>query len=122
MVYPSHYGSGEYNLPNPDATPWKTVSFSLRDFRSKLTGTKATVVPWLQDFTLGQPYRLPQVEAQVKAARDWNAGGFMLWNAGGIYNARALEPQGGEPQLPPLYPAHLGPAILGAWPPPARSS
>jgi hypothetical protein len=106
MVYPSHYGRGEYNLPNPDANPWKTVSFSLRDFRAKLTGTKATVVPWLQDFTLGQPYRLPQVKAQVEAARDWNAGGFMLWNAGGIYNAKALEP-GPKPQLPPLYPAHL---------------
>ena len=106
MTYPSHYGSGEYNLPDPNADPGKTVSFSLRDFHSKLIGTKATVVPWLQDFSIGQHYTLADVRAQVDAARDWNAGGFMLWNADGIYNARALAP-GPAPQLPPLYPAHL---------------
>ena len=106
MTYPSHYGSGEYNLPDPNADPGKTVSFSLRDFHSKLIGTKATVVPWLQDFSIGQHYTLADVRAQVEAARDWNAGGFMLWNADGIYNARALAP-GPAPQLPPLYPAHL---------------
>jgi len=106
MTYPSHYGSGEYNLPDPNADPGKTVSFSLRDFHSKLIGTKATVVPWLQDFSIGQHYTLADVRAQVDAARDWNAGGFMLWNADGVYNAKALAP-GPAPQLPPLYPAHL---------------
>ena len=106
MTYPSHYGSGEYNLPDPNADPGKTVSFSLRDFHSKLVGTKATVVPWLQDFSIGQHYTLADVRAQVDAARDWNAGGFMLWNADGVYNVKALAP-GPAPQLPPLYPAHL---------------
>ncbi len=123
MVYPSHYGSGEYNLTNPDADPWKTVSFSLRDFRAKLTGTKATVVPWLQDFTLGQPYRLPQVKAQVEAARDWNTGGFMLWNAGGIYNAKALERRGRNRSSRRSIRRIRSPSgILRRWPSPARSS
>ena len=34
MVYPSHYGSGEYNIEDPDAQHGRTVSFSLLDFTS----------------------------------------------------------------------------------------
>ena len=48
MVYPSHYRSGEYNLPDPNAVPGTTVSDSLRDFQAKLHGEKARIVPWLQ--------------------------------------------------------------------------
>ena len=107
MTYPSHYGSGEYNLPNPNAQPEKTVAYSLRDFRSKLVGTKAQLVPWLQDFSLGLPRYTPaDVEAQVQAARDYQTGGFMLWNADGIYTKKALAP-GPPPPLPPLYAPHL---------------
>ena len=106
MTYPSHYGSGEYNLRDPSAEPGKTVGDSLRDFRAKLAGTKAQLVPWLQDFSLGRTYRLPDVLAQVQAARNYDAGGFMLWNANGIYTARALAP-GPPPPLPPLYAPHL---------------
>jgi len=107
MTYPSHYGSGEYNLPNPNAEPEKTVAYSLRDFRSKLVGTKAQLVPWLQDFSLGLPRYTPaDVEAQVQAARDYQTGGFMLWNAAGLYTRKALAP-GPPPPLPPLYAPHL---------------
>ena len=107
MTYPSHYGSGEYNLRDPNAEPGKTVAYSLRDFRSKLVGTKAQVVPWLQDFSLGPPRYTPaDVEAQVQAARDYQTGGFMLWNATGIYTKKALA-AGPPPPLPPLYAPHL---------------
>jgi hypothetical protein len=106
MTYPSHYGSGEYNLPDPDAAPGATVSDSLRDFRLKLLGTKAQLVPWLQDFSLGQHYTAADVAAQVQAARNYDTGGFLLWNASGIYTKKALAP-GPPPPLPPLYAPHL---------------
>ena len=32
MVYPSHFGPGEYNLPDPNAQPGRTVGLALRDF------------------------------------------------------------------------------------------
>jgi hypothetical protein len=90
MVYPSHYGSGEYNLNDPNAVPGVTVARSLRDFRRELRGTDTVLVPWLQDFSLGRDYSLDDVRAQIQAARDANAGGFLLWNPSGVYTRAAL--------------------------------
>ena len=102
MVYPSHYRPGEYNLPDPNAAPGATVANSLRDFRAKLAGGNATLVPWLQDFSLGLTYTPADVAAQVKAARTYVAGGFMLWNAGGVYTPQALRGSSTPPPLPDL--------------------
>ncbi len=101
MTYPSHYRSGEYNLPDPNAVPATTVSDSLNDFRTKLAGTRALLVPWLQDFSLGRTYSPADVAAQIGAARSFHTGGFMLWNAGGLYTTRELR-AGPPPPLPVL--------------------
>ncbi len=90
MVYPSHYNSGEYNIGNPDAQPGRTVSFSLLDFRRKLQGKRARIVPWLQDFSLDRTYTLADVQQQISAARRARTAGFLLWNPGGIYTTAAL--------------------------------
>jgi hypothetical protein len=99
MTYPSHYRSGEYNLPNPDAAPGVTVMDSLRDFRAQLDGSRALLVPWLQDFSLGRTYTSADVAAQIASARDMTTGGFMLWNANGLYTSQALH-RGAAPPLP----------------------
>lgn len=93
MVYPSHYGSGEYNIDDPDSQPGRTVSFSLLDYRQKLEARQARIVPWLQDFSLGRTYTLDDVEQQIEAARRAQSSGFLLWNAGGIYTTAALKPR-----------------------------
>jgi hypothetical protein len=90
MVYPSHYVSGEYGIVHPDTRPGTTVAYSLRDFRDKLTGRKAKLIPWLQDFSLGRTYTLSDVQDQIQAARLEHVKGFMLWNAAGVYTAKAL--------------------------------
>ncbi len=90
MVYPSHYGAGEYNLDDPNAVPGMTVARSLRDFRRALRGLDTEIVPWLQDFSLGRDYTLEDVNAQILAARDANARGFLLWNPSGVYTLEAL--------------------------------
>ena len=36
MVYPSHWGPGEYDVANPNASPYEIVARSLADFQSKL--------------------------------------------------------------------------------------
>lgn len=90
MVYPSHYVSGEYNIIDPDSRPGTTVAYSLRDFREKVRGHKAVLVPWLQDFSLGRTYRLADVQDQIQAARLEHVKGFMLWNAAGLYTVKAL--------------------------------
>ncbi|MFL5970027.1 MAG: putative glycoside hydrolase [Gaiellaceae bacterium] len=90
MVYPSHYVAGEYNILDPDSRPGTTVAYSLRDFRAKLRGRKAHLIPWLQDFSLGRAYTLADVQDQIQAARLEHVKGFMLWNASGLYTVRAL--------------------------------
>jgi hypothetical protein len=90
MVYPSHYGSGEYSLPDPNAVPGITVARSLKDFRRALRGRETLLVPWLQDFSLGREYSLSDVRAQIQAARDLRSRGFLLWNAAGVYTPGAL--------------------------------
>jgi hypothetical protein len=94
MVYPSHYVSGEYGIVDPDSRPGTTVAYSLRDFRDKLRGRKAKLIPWLQDFSLGRTYTLSDVQDQIQAARLEHAKGFMLWNAGGDYTEKALSTPG----------------------------
>jgi hypothetical protein len=105
MTYPSHYNPGEYNLSDPNATPGKTVAYSLRDFRAALRGAKALLVPWLQDFSLGRTYSLTDVQEQILAARAASSGGFSLWNAGGLYTPEALAP--GSRPLPLVPTPHL---------------
>jgi hypothetical protein len=90
MVYPSHYGPGEYGLDDPDGVPGITVARSLRDFRRALRDSDTLLVPWLQDFSLGHEYTLEDVQAQILAARDADAGGYLLWNPSGVYTDGAL--------------------------------
>jgi hypothetical protein len=90
MVYPSHFGSGEYGIEDPDAYPGRTVARALLDFRRQLKGKHLTLIPWLQDFSLAHPYGLIEVTDQIAATRRQHAGGFLLWNAEGVYTREAL--------------------------------
>ncbi|MDQ3859074.1 MAG: putative glycoside hydrolase [Actinomycetota bacterium] len=91
MVYPSHFGAGEYGIQDPAANPAATITMSLRTFRRALRGSDTKLVPWLQDFTYGRRYTSADVEAQINAARRMRAGGYLLWNAGGVYTLEVLE-------------------------------
>ena len=92
MVYPSHYGPGEYDLEDPNASPGATVAYSLRDFNRELAPIKGVrIIPWLQDFTLGRPYTMADIQEQIDSARRAKTGGYLLWNAAGVYTPGALE-------------------------------
>jgi hypothetical protein len=93
MVYPSHYGSGEYGLESPVAVPGRTVGRSLRDFRRQMRRGKAQLVPWLEDFSFNGTTTLTHVQEQIRAARRWKSGGFLLWNPSGVYTEGALTSQ-----------------------------
>jgi hypothetical protein len=90
MVYPSHYSPGEYNLPDPSGAPGTTVAASLRDYRQQLRGTKAQLIPWLEDFSLGRTRTPDEVRAQIEAARSSQTRGFLLWNPSGVYTQEVL--------------------------------
>ena len=92
MVYPSHFGAGEYGLDDPNGSPGPTVEWSLSDFRRELKKSDAQLIPWLQDFSYGRTYGLADVRAQIEAARLMGARGYLLWNPLGVYTPGALAP------------------------------
>ncbi len=90
MVYPSHYSSGEYGISEPDDYPGRTVARAVLDFRRQLKGDGMTLIPWLQDFSLGRQYGLIDVTDEIAATRRQHTRGFMLWNPEGLYTREAL--------------------------------
>ena len=90
MVYPSHWGPGEYDVASPNAQPYDIVFRSLADFRKQTKGTGARVVPWLQDFSLGVAYGPAEVRAQIRAAADRGIDEWLLWDPNVTYTADAL--------------------------------
>jgi len=92
MVYPSHWGPGEYDVANPNAQPYDIVRKSLLDFSRDVRGAGARIVPWLQDFSLGVDYGPAEVRAQIDAARRDGIAEFLLWDAGVTYTRDALTP------------------------------
>ena len=90
MVYPSHFNPGEYGLEDPSANPGQTVTDALLFFETAMRDSKARLVPWLQDFSLGRTYTSADLKAQVDAARSLDTRGFLLWNPLGLYTPEAL--------------------------------
>jgi hypothetical protein len=90
MTYPSLFGPGELGLADPSATPGATVARSLQRFRKALKGRDVLLVPWVQDWSFTRSFGLEQLRAQIHAARNAGAKGFMLWNAEGVYTEGAL--------------------------------
>jgi hypothetical protein len=93
MVYPSHWGPNEYGVVHPNANPYDIVFRSLSEFQRQVEGTDATVLGWLQDFSLGIEYGPTEVRAQIDAATDAGVLDFLLWDAAATYTADALDPQ-----------------------------
>ncbi|MGH8958642.1 MAG: putative glycoside hydrolase, partial [Acidimicrobiia bacterium] len=93
MVYPSHWGPNEYGVVHPNASPYDIVFRSLSEFQRQVEGTEATVIGWLQDFSLGIDYGPTEVRAQIDAAADAGVLDFLLWDAAATYTSDALDPR-----------------------------
>lgn len=92
MVYPSHWGPDEYGVADPNSSPYDIVFRSLSEFQRQVEGTDATVLGWLQDFSLGVEYGPAEVRAQIDAAADAGVLDFLLWDAAATYTSEALDP------------------------------
>jgi hypothetical protein len=92
MVYPSHWGPGEYGVDNPNAQPYDITFRSLEEFVELTDGSKAFIASWLQDFSLGIDYGEAEVRAQIQASRDAGVDDIFLWDAATTYTRAALDP------------------------------
>jgi hypothetical protein len=80
LVYPSHWGKGEYGVADPNAEPFDIVLRSLKDFRRAIDGKGARLVPWLQAFSLGVEYGPREVQAQIDAASQLDVHEWIMWD------------------------------------------
>ena len=95
MLYPSGWSTGWFNLSYPPADPGKVILDSTNATIDLVASvSRAHVRPWLQDFDDYQYQKLyygqAQVTAQIEAARDAGANGFMLWDARFEYQQQSL--------------------------------
>ncbi len=88
MVYPSHYHKGDFNIPDPDRSPYQTVYRSMMDAKRKAATLKKPVIirPWLQDFSLRNHYGREQLLAQIKAVQDAGLQEWIFWNPTNRYD------------------------------------
>ncbi|MEA3020328.1 MAG: hypothetical protein QOI47_1852 [Actinomycetota bacterium] len=92
MVYPSLWVPSYYHVPDPPRMPFAIVTRALEDFQNQSKSTGVTIVPWLQDFSLGANYGADQVRAQVDAANGLGIKSFLLWSPRVKYHADTLDP------------------------------
>lgn len=101
MVYPSHYWEGSFGLQHPNANPYEVVRAALADAVQRSGDMEPglrphRIIPWLQDFTLGDPpYGVAEVRAQMQAGSDVGVPHWVLWNASSRYTEGALRPVSG---------------------------
>lgn len=85
MIYPSHFETGNIaSAPgHPNDYPYETIYESLERAEAIAPGSVAKFRPWLQDFSYGfnglRDYTAEDVRAQIDAAEDFGASGWMLW-------------------------------------------
>lgn len=101
MIYPSHYGPGNFGIENPDTQPYDTIRNALKDSVDLLKvsgmedGRQAVVRPWLQDFTASYlktyiDYGDEEVRQQIQAVYDSGYDEWILWDAGVSYHYGGL--------------------------------
>lgn len=103
MVYPSHYGKGNYGVEYPDLEPYTIIMKSMVSSKMKLDEIpegehRAIVRPWLQDFTATwvkphMEYGGNEIREQVKGVYDAGYKEWILWNSKNKYSSDGLEPQ-----------------------------
>lgn len=97
MIYPSHYGPGNYGIAVPDAKPYETVLHTMTDALERDANViyPATQRPWIQDFTATWVkghirYGDAEVAAQIKALKDLGIDEYILWNPMNRYHYGGL--------------------------------
>ncbi|MDF2905976.1 MAG: putative rane protein [Herbinix sp.] len=100
MIYPSHYGEGNYGIKYPDLEPFNIISKALTASKEKLEQIpedehSAIVRPWLQDFTASwikkhMKYGAKELKEQMRGVYETGYEEWILWNAGCNYTEEGL--------------------------------
>lgn len=94
MIYPSHWGPGEYDVANPLMQPYDIVYRNLEVWLEVTEGKRARVKPWLEDSNwpvrLGYPDRADYVREQIRATYDSGISEWLLWDSAVNYTEAGM--------------------------------
>ena len=99
MIYPSHFEEGNIaSAPgHPNDYPYETIYESLERADAIVPNSRLKFRPWIQDFSYGfnglRDYTAEDVRAQIDAAEDFGASGWMLWGDPKNVTVEALAPE-----------------------------
>ncbi len=96
MVYPSHYGPDNYNIPVPDAEPYRLVLTALQSSRKVLAGIPVTTVSGNEgrEYTTEELAALEPMEGVHAKVRPWLQDFTATWVKGHIsYEAEEIKAQ-----------------------------
>ncbi len=93
MIYPSHFYPGEMGFDIPNNHPYDVILQSLQRGEDLVPEARDKLRPWLQDFSYGEgiEYGAPEVAAQIQAAEDFGASGWMIWAPDNVYSEAAFD-------------------------------
>ena len=100
MIYPSHFGDGNYGIQYPDLEPYNIIRKVLSASKTKLEALvegehRAVVRPWLQDFTATwikhhMEYGEEELKEQIRGVYEVGYEEWLLWNGGADYTVEGL--------------------------------
>jgi hypothetical protein len=94
MIYPSHWGPGEYGVANPLMQPYDMVAATLEIWNEVTEGKRARVMPWLEDsnwpIRLGFPDRARYIREQIEATYDAGINEWLLWDSSVRYTTAGM--------------------------------
>ncbi|HYI13822.1 MAG TPA: putative glycoside hydrolase, partial [Thermomicrobiales bacterium] len=95
MIYPSHFYPGEMGFDIPNNHPYDVILQSLQRGEILVPDARDKLRPWLQDFSYGEgiEYGATEVAAQIQAAEDFGAAGWMIWAPDNVYSEAAFDAQ-----------------------------
>lgn len=88
MFYPQLYGSGVFELADPQAHPYEVIKISM-DYalrRNSNVKTAAIIRPWLQAWN----YSTEEINEQIKALDEAGIEEYLLWDVSGDYPKKGL--------------------------------
>jgi hypothetical protein len=94
MIYPSHWGPGEYDVADPLHQPRDMVEATLEVWLEATEGRRARIAPWLEDsqypVSLGFPDRARYVREQIKGTYAMGIDEWILWDSSVKYTTSAM--------------------------------
>ncbi len=91
MLYPSHWGPGEYGVSDPNRQPYDIIRATLEVWDEATEGTRARVVPWFEDTPYRAWDRPFQIREQIRAAKEHGIDEWLMWNPGSTFTPSAYE-------------------------------